>query len=183
VRRGVVYYFPDSTSVYRAGVVELVIVYPSLCLINVLPQLGRPYVFGYEAPLCVHVPHECPDLVGLNLDVLGSHVVLICDGNLFQILQLQHPDAVVAYLFYRGYDKSLSLVVVLSHLLVVPELLNPIPEYCLQLVISYVGRVEVPGTGQVKVRARQLEAASKVQLLLNCLLSGQLWLPKYLYTD
>jgi hypothetical protein len=92
-------------------------------------------------------------------------------------LQLKHPDAIISYFLDRRYDKSLNLVVILSPLLVVSELLDPIPEDCLQLVISHVGRVEVPGTGQVKVRSRQLEGTTKVQLLLNCLLSGQLRFP------
>ena len=177
VRRGIIYYFPDSTSGYRAGVVELIFVDPPLRLINVLPQLSCPYIFGNEAPLSIHVPHEGPDLVHLNLDVLGSHVILISDGYLLQVLQLKHADAIISHFLDRRYDKSLNLVVILSPLLVISELLNPISEYCFQLIISHVGSVEVPGTGQVKVRSRQLEGATKVQLLLNCLLSGQLRLP------
>ncbi len=183
MRRCVVYYFPDSTSGYRAAVVELIIADPPLCLINVLPQLSSAYIFGNKAPLCIHVPHECPDLVHLNLDVLGSHVVLIRDGNLLQVLQLNHPDTILSYFLDRRYDKSLNLIVIPSPLLIISEFLDPISEDCLQLVISHVRRVEVPRTGQVEVRTRQLEGATKVQLLGYCLLSGQLWLPEYLYTD
>jgi len=100
VRRSILYNLLNSTPGDRALVIETSAIHTPLRLFYMLAEFRSAHVLTPQALQRIQVPNEPPDLVHLGLDVLGRQVVLVSDGHLLKVLQVQHTDTVVPDLFY-----------------------------------------------------------------------------------